>query len=97
MAKIRKQTYSLDQYLKLMKTETIRSDQECQRMSGQWNQNMVNELIATVLTENYIPPIILGRGNRKRYHKTVDHRRVTKEFKPFHVPLCKYKNYKESG
>lgn len=47
--KIRKQTFSLDQYLKLMKAETIRSDQECQRMSGQWNANMVNELIATVL------------------------------------------------
>jgi len=58
--KIRKQTYSLDQYLKLMKNETIRTDQECQRLSGQWNNNMVNELIATVLTDNYIPPIILG-------------------------------------
>lgn len=58
--KIRKQTFSLDQYLKLMKAETIRSDQECQRMSGQWNANMVNELIATVLNEGYIPPIILG-------------------------------------
>ncbi len=58
--KIRKQTYSLEQYLKLMKAETIRSDQECQRLSGQWNANMVNELIFTVLTDNYIPPIILG-------------------------------------
>ena len=58
--KIRKQTYSLDQYLKLIKAETIRTDQECQRLSGQWNANMVNELIATVLTDNYIPPVILG-------------------------------------
>ena len=58
--KIRKQTYSLDQYLKLMKDETIRSDQDCQRLSGQWNCNMVNELIFTVLTDNYIPPVILG-------------------------------------
>lgn len=58
--KIRKQTYSLCQYLKLMKAETIRSDQECQRLSGQWSHNMINELIATVLTDNYIPPIILG-------------------------------------
>lgn len=58
--KIRKQTYSLDQYLKLMKDETIRTDQDCQRLSGQWNANMVNELVATVLTDNYIPPIILG-------------------------------------
>ena len=53
--KIRKQTFSLDQYLKFMKAETIRSDQECQRMSGQWNANMVNELIATVLNDGYIP------------------------------------------
>lgn len=60
MAKIRKQTFSLEQYLKLMKAETIRSDQECQRMSGQWNANMAGELIATVLIDNYIPPIILG-------------------------------------
>lgn len=29
-------------------------------MSGQWNNNMAGELIATVLTDNYIPPIILG-------------------------------------
>lgn len=58
--RIRKQTYSLDQYLKLMKDETIRSDQDCQRLSGQWKPNMVGELIYTVLTDNYIPPIILG-------------------------------------
>ena len=58
--KIRKQTYSLDQYLKLMNAETIRTDQECQRLSGQWTPNMVNELIATVLTDGYMPPIILG-------------------------------------
>ncbi len=58
--KIRKQTFSLDQYLKLMQSETIRSDQECQRLSGQWNANMVNELLYTVLTDGYIPPIILG-------------------------------------
>lgn len=58
--RIRKQTYSLDQYLMLMKDETIRSDQDCQRLSGQWNCNMVNELIFTVLTDDYIPPIILG-------------------------------------
>lgn len=60
MAKIRKQTFSLEQYLKLIKNESIRSDQECQRRAEQWNSNMVNELIATVLTDNYIPPIILG-------------------------------------
>ena len=63
--KIRKQTYSLEQYLKLMKAETIRTDQDCQRLSGQWTPNMINELIATVLTDNYIPPIILGEETTK--------------------------------
>ena len=58
--KIRKQTYSLEQYLKQLKNENIRTDQDCQRRSEQWKPDMVSELIATVLTENYIPPIILG-------------------------------------
>lgn len=58
--KIRKQVYSLEQYLKQLKNEAIRTDQDCQRLSGQWNNNMAGELIATVLTDNYIPPIILG-------------------------------------
>ena len=58
--KIRKQTYSLDMYLKQLKAETIRTDQDVQRLSGQWKPNMVGELLYTVLTENYIPPIILG-------------------------------------
>ena len=58
--KIRKQTYSLEQYLKQLKNETIRTDQDCQRRSEQWKPNMVSELIVTVLTENYIPPVILG-------------------------------------
>lgn len=58
--KIRKQTYSLEMYLKQLKAETIRTDQDVQRLSGQWKPNMVGELLYTVLTENYIPPIILG-------------------------------------
>lgn len=58
--KIRKQTFSLDQYLKEIKSEKIRTDQKCQRRAGQWTSNMVSELIATVLTNNYIPPVILG-------------------------------------
>ncbi len=69
--KIRKQTFALSQYLKLMKNETIRTDQDCQRLSGQWNQNMMNELIFTVLTDGYIPPVILGEetanGITKQY------------------------------
>lgn len=60
MKNIRKQTYTLEQYLKDMKSEKIRTDQECQRLSGQWNPNMINELVASVLTDDYIPPVILG-------------------------------------
>lgn len=58
--KIRKQTYSLDMYLKQLNAETIRTNQDVQRLSGQWKPNMVGELIFTVLTDNYIPPVILG-------------------------------------
>lgn len=64
MNNIRKQTYSLEQYLKLMNDETIRTDQECQRMSGQWSSNMVNELIATVHS---------GRRDSERNCSTVDY------------------------
>lgn len=60
MAKPRRQTYTLEMYLKKMKDQDIRSDQDVQRMSGAWNNNMVNELITSVLNDEYIPPIILG-------------------------------------
>ena len=60
MKNIRVETCTLQVYLNDMKGEKIRTDQECQRLSGQWNCNMVNELIATVLMDNYIPPIIMG-------------------------------------
>ncbi len=61
MAKPRKQTYTLEMYLKKMKEQDIRSDQDVQRLSGAWNKNMLNELIAAVLNGEYIPPIILGQ------------------------------------
>lgn len=60
MARIRRQTYSLSQYLKLIKNETIRSDQECQRLSGAWTPGMISELIMTVLTNDYMPAVIVG-------------------------------------
>lgn len=56
----RKQTYPLDTYLKKMADNDIRSDQDVQRMAGIWTKNMKNELIYVVLTDDYIPPIILG-------------------------------------
>ena len=60
MAKPRRQTYTLQMYLQKMKELDIRSDQDVQRLSGAWNNNMVNELVLTVLTGDYIPPVILG-------------------------------------
>lgn len=60
MAKPRKQTYTMDMFLNSMKEQDIRQDQDVQRMSGQWSNSMMNELISTVLHGDYIPPIILG-------------------------------------
>lgn len=61
MAKPRKQTYTMDLFLNNLKEQDIRQDQDVQRMTGQWNSSMMNELIATVLNDGYIPPIILGQ------------------------------------
>lgn len=61
MAKPRKQTYTMDLFLKNIKEQDIRQDQDVQRLSDQWNNGMMNELIATVLNDGYIPPIILGQ------------------------------------
>ena len=61
MGKPRKQTYTMEMYLKRMRDQDIRSDQDVQRLSNQWNNSMANELIASVLNGEYIPPIILGQ------------------------------------
>jgi hypothetical protein len=60
MNKPRKQTYTMDMYLNKMKDKDIRSDADVQRLAGQWKPGQLNELIYTVLTEDYVPPIILG-------------------------------------
>lgn len=61
MAKPRKQTYTIDLFLKNLKERDIRQDQDVQRLSDQWNNSMRNELLVTVLNDGYIPPIILGQ------------------------------------
>ncbi len=61
MAKPRKQTYTMDLFLRNIKEQDIRQDQDVQRLSDQWNNSMMNELISTVLNDGYIPPIILGQ------------------------------------
>lgn len=60
MEKPRKQTYTMDMYLNKIREKDIRQDADVQRSSGQWEKGMINELVATVLTDDYIPPIILG-------------------------------------
>ena len=60
MAKIRRQTFTLEMYLKKMKNLDIRADQDVQRMANQWNSNMASELIISILNDEYVPPIILG-------------------------------------
>lgn len=66
MAKPRKQTYTMDMYLNKMKDKDIRSDADVQRLSGQWDKSMINELVLTVLTDDYIPPIILGEESNSQ-------------------------------
>lgn len=63
--KPRRQTYPLETYLKKIANESIRSDQAVQRLSGQWDNRMVNELMVTVLSDDYMPPIILGEEQRE--------------------------------
>ena len=57
--KVREQTVSLSSYLKSVNSEDISENQDVQRMFC-WDNPAMNELIVTVLTEDYIPPIILG-------------------------------------
>ena len=59
MLRPRKHTYTMDMYLKKIKDFDIRNDSDTQRQFV-WSNEQVNELIVTVLTEDYIPPIILA-------------------------------------
>lgn len=62
---IREHTYSLAAYLESVKEEDIREDQDVQRLAGQWDAGMINELIYTVFTGDYILPIIMGEEDRE--------------------------------
>ncbi|MCI8454874.1 MAG: DUF262 domain-containing protein [Lachnospiraceae bacterium] len=59
MKKIRKQTYTMDMYLNKVHDLDIRNDSDVQRQFV-WSNEQINELIRTVLSDDYIPPIILG-------------------------------------
>lgn len=59
MARPRKQTYTLGMYLDKIKDGDICNDGDVQRHMV-WTSEQISELIITVLTDDYIPPIILG-------------------------------------
>lgn len=67
MARPRKQTYTLDMYLKKIQKKKICNDADVQR-NFVWKNEHINELIVTVLTDDYIPPIILGEENNSQLH-----------------------------
>lgn len=60
MAKLRKETLTMSMYMEFVKDGDIREDADVQRASGQWTNEQINELIVTVLTDGYIPPIFIG-------------------------------------
>lgn len=67
MARPRKQTYTLDMYLKKYRKGDIDNNADVQR-NFVWNNEQINELIVTVLTDDYIPPIILGEEKNSKLH-----------------------------
>lgn len=67
MGRPRKQTYTMDMYLKKIKDGDISNDADVQRHFV-WTNEQVNELIVTVLTDEYIPPVILGEENDSQLH-----------------------------
>lgn len=67
MARPRKQTYTLEMYLKKMKNGDIDNSADTQR-NFVWKPEQINGLIRTVLFDNYIPPIILAEEDNTRLH-----------------------------
>lgn len=68
MPKIRKQTYTMSMFMEYIKDKDIRDDADVQRASGQWSSEQKNELVMTVLTDGYVPPIFIGEDlNRQKW------------------------------
>ena len=65
MARPRKQTYTLEMYLDKIEDKDICNNADVQR-NFVWSNEQINELIVTVLTDEYIPPIILGEENNSQ-------------------------------
>ena len=54
-------------YLKKIQRRKICNDADVQR-NFVWKKEHMNELIVTVLTDDYIPPIILGEEENSQLH-----------------------------
>lgn len=67
MPRPRKQIYTLDMYLKKIKEGDIDNDADVQRRMV-WSKEQINELIVTVLKDEYIPPVILGEERNSQLH-----------------------------
>lgn len=63
----RKQTYTLEMYLRKNMKGDIDNNADVQR-NFVWKNEQVNELVVTVLTDDYIPPIILGEEESSKLH-----------------------------
>lgn len=87
MNRPRKQTYTMDMYLNKIKDMDIRNDSDTQRQFV-WSNEQINELIVTVLTEDYIPPIILAEVDNSQLW-IVDGGQRSSSFNQF-----RYGNYK---
>ena len=87
MLRPRKNTYTMDMYLKKIIDLDIRNDSDTQRQFV-WSNEQVNELIVTVLTEDYIPPIILAEVDNSQLW-IVDGGQRSASFNKF-----RYGNYK---
>lgn len=66
MTEFRKQTYELDCYLRKLREKEIRNDTSVGRHFV-WGRKQINELIATVILGEYMPPVILGRDENKQF------------------------------
>ena len=58
-SKIREQVLALESYLSRVKDDDISDNQDVQRLFC-WDNAAINELVVTILTNDYVPPIILG-------------------------------------
>lgn len=59
MENIRRQTYTIEKYLQNIRERRIRTDTDMARYFV-WNSEQISELIVTILTDGFVPPLILG-------------------------------------